>query len=74
LQWVVVGVAVLAIALMVLQRVTFGISMWLTGVAIVLSLPLMLVGLRVLGETNWGPISQMTNMMQVIFGAIAQAT
>ncbi len=28
----------------------------------------MLVGLRVLGETNWGPISQMTNMMQVIFG------
>jgi len=45
--------------------------MWLTGLAIVLSLPLMLVGLRVLGETNWGPISQMTNMMQVIFGAIA---
>ena len=45
--------------------------MWLTGLAILLSLPLMLVGLRVLGETNWGPISQMTNMMQVIFGAIA---
>ena len=45
--------------------------MWLTAVAILLSLPLMLVGLRVLGETNWGPISQLTNMMQVIFGAIA---
>jgi uncharacterized oligopeptide transporter (OPT) family protein len=71
LQWVVVGVIVLAVALMVLQRLTFGISMWLTGIAILLSLPLMLVGLRVLGETNWGPISQMTNMMQVIFGAIA---
>ena len=71
LQWVVVGAIVLAIALMVLQKLTFGISMWLTGVAILLSLPLMLVGLRVLGETNWGPISQMTNMMQVIFGAIA---
>jgi uncharacterized oligopeptide transporter (OPT) family protein len=70
LQWVVIGAITLAIALMVLQRVNFGISMWLTGVAIVLSLPLMLVGLRVLGETNWGPISQMTNMMQVIFGAI----
>ncbi len=71
LRWVVIGVIVLAFALMTLQQVMFGVAMWLTGLAIVLSLPLMLVGLRVLGETNWGPISQMTNMMQVIFGAIA---
>jgi uncharacterized oligopeptide transporter (OPT) family protein len=70
LRWVAVGVIFLAFALMLLQQVNFGIAMWLTGLAIVLSLPLMLVGLRVLGETNWGPISQMTNMMQVIFGAI----
>jgi uncharacterized oligopeptide transporter (OPT) family protein len=70
LQWVVVGSIALSIALMLLQQLTFGIAMWLTGLAILLSLPLMLVGLRVLGETNWGPISQMTNMMQVIFGAI----
>ena len=70
LPWVVVGVIVLACALMALQQIMFGIAMWLTGLAILLSLPLMLVGLRVLGETNWGPISQMTNMMQVIFGAI----
>ena len=70
LRWVVGGVIVLAFALMLLQQVNFGIAMWLTGLAILLSLPLMLVGLRVLGETNWGPISQMTNMMQVIFGAI----
>ena len=44
---------------------------WLTIVAIVLSIPLMLVGIRVLGETNWGPISALTNMMQGIFGALA---
>jgi uncharacterized oligopeptide transporter (OPT) family protein len=31
----------------------------------------MLVGLRVLGETNWGPISALSNMMQGIFGALA---
>jgi uncharacterized oligopeptide transporter (OPT) family protein len=31
----------------------------------------MLVGLRVLGETNWGPVSAMSNMMQGIFGVIA---
>src|SRR5207302_1505769 len=34
-------------------------------------LPLMLVGLRVLGETNWGPISAMSNMMQAVFGVLA---
>jgi uncharacterized oligopeptide transporter (OPT) family protein len=31
----------------------------------------MLVGLRVLGETNWGPISAMSNMMQAIFAFIS---
>jgi len=31
----------------------------------------MLVGLRVLGETNWGPISALSNMMQGVFAAIA---
>ena len=31
----------------------------------------MLVGLRVLGETNWGPISQLTNMMQAMFAVLA---
>ena len=43
----------------------------MTLAAIVLSLPLMLVGLRVLGETNWGPISALSNMMQGVFAAIA---
>jgi uncharacterized oligopeptide transporter (OPT) family protein len=32
---------------------------------------MMLVGLRVLGETNWGPISPLSNMMQGIFGVLA---
>jgi uncharacterized oligopeptide transporter (OPT) family protein len=32
---------------------------------------MMLVGLRVLGETNWGPISALSNMMQGIFGVLA---
>jgi uncharacterized oligopeptide transporter (OPT) family protein len=31
----------------------------------------MLVGIRVLGETNWGPISTLSNMMQGIFGMVA---
>jgi uncharacterized oligopeptide transporter (OPT) family protein len=43
----------------------------MTIVAILLSVPMMLVGLRVLGETNWGPISALSNMMQGIFGVLA---
>jgi uncharacterized oligopeptide transporter (OPT) family protein len=48
-----------------------GIPIWLSFIAVLLSLPLMLVGLRVLGETNWGPISAMSNMMQAIFAFIS---
>src|SRR5205809_1076223 len=47
-------------------------STGLTVAAIVLSIPLMLVGIRVLGETNWGPISALTNMKQGIFAALAR--
>jgi uncharacterized oligopeptide transporter (OPT) family protein len=71
LTWVLCGVAVTGIALVIVQKVSLGLDMWMTVVAILLSLPLMLVGLRVLGETNWGPISALSNMMQGIFGVLA---
>jgi putative OPT family oligopeptide transporter len=71
MRWVIWGSLISAVALIVVQKVTLGISPWLTAVAIVLSLPLMLVGIRVLGETNWGPISALSNMMQGLFGLIA---
>lgn len=71
LKWVGVGVAVLSVALIIVQKVSLGLDAWMTAVAILLSLPLMLVGLRVLGETNWGPISAMSNLMQGIFGVLA---
>jgi uncharacterized oligopeptide transporter (OPT) family protein len=71
LSWVLSGVAVTGVALVIVQKVSLGLDMWMTVVAILLSLPLMLVGLRVLGETNWGPISALSNMMQGIFGVLA---
>ncbi len=71
LPWVGAGVAVMAIALAVIQLVLLDMPVWMTFAAILLSLPLMLVGLRVLGETNWGPISALSNMMQGLFAAIA---
>lgn len=71
LSFVVPGIAICAIALCVVQAVLLDMPVWMTVAAIVLSLPLMLVGLRVLGETNWGPISAVSNMMQGIFAAVA---
>ena len=70
----VVGIGVLAstIALCVVQAALLGMPIWMTLAAVVLSLPLMLVGLRVLGETNWGPISALSNMMQGVFAAVAR--
>src|SRR6185295_874974 len=32
---------------------------------------LMLVGTRVLGETNWAPVSAMANVMQAVFAALS---
>jgi uncharacterized oligopeptide transporter (OPT) family protein len=69
MRWVIWGSIASAAALTIVQK-SLGMSVGLTLVAIVLSVPLMLVGIRVLGETNWGPISPLTNMMQGIFGAI----
>ncbi len=71
LKWIGVGVAVLTIALCLLQKLFFGLPMWMTLLAVVLSAPLMLVGLRALGETNWGPIGALSNLMQGLFAVVA---
>lgn len=71
LSFVVTGIAVSAIALCVVQAVMLDMPVWMTVTAIVLSLPLMLVTLRVLGETNWAPISAVSNMMQGMFAVVA---
>ena len=70
-RWVIIGSFVMAIALIVTQKISLGMPVWMTATAIILSIPLMLTGLRVLGETNWGPISALSNMMQGVFGVLA---
>ncbi|MBA3542176.1 MAG: OPT/YSL family transporter, partial [Deltaproteobacteria bacterium] len=71
LSVVAVGIGVSAVALCIVQYTLLDMPVWMTVAAILLSVPLMLVGLRVLGETNWGPISALSNMMQGVFAAIA---
>jgi len=71
MQWVVAGSVVMTVVICLVQYFSMGIPIWLSFIAVLLSLPLMLVGLRVLGETNWGPISAMSNMMQAMFAFIS---
>jgi uncharacterized oligopeptide transporter (OPT) family protein len=71
LSWIAGGAIVLGIALCVIQKLFFGLPFWMSAVAILLSIPLMLVGLRALGETNWGPIGALSNLMQALFAGIA---
>ena len=71
MQWVAAGSVVMTVVICLVQYFSMGIPIWLSFIAVLLSLPLMLVGLRVLGETNWGPISAMSNMMQAIFAFIS---
>lgn len=68
---VAVGALLSATGLVAAQRAFFGTPVWHSIVAILLALPLGLVALRVLGETNWGPISTMANLTQAVFGFIA---
>ena len=58
---------VLTLALAAIQHAHFGMSLVQSAVAIVASLPLMVVDMRVLGETNNGPTSLMANALQALF-------
>jgi uncharacterized oligopeptide transporter (OPT) family protein len=71
MRWVIVGGAFLAIALCVIQFIFFGLQIWISAIAILMSIPLMLVGLRALGETNWGPIGALSNLSQGLFALVA---
>lgn len=70
IKWVMWGVAFFSVALCVVQYWSLHFPIWLTLVSIVLSFILMLVGTRVLGETNWAPVSAMANLMQGVFAAL----
>lgn len=71
LRWVWIGALISGVLLIGIQLAFFGTPAWQSLIAILLAVPLGLVALRVLGETNWGPISTMANLTQAVFGAIA---
>jgi len=71
MRFVAIGSIVMTVIICLVQYFSMGIPVYLSFIAILLTLPLMLVGLRVLGETNWGPISALSNMMQAVFAFIS---
>lgn len=71
IRWVLWGAIACAVALAAVQKISLGFPLWLSFVSVFLSLILMLVGIRVLGETNWAPISAMANVMQAVFAVLA---
>ncbi|HVI95307.1 MAG TPA: OPT/YSL family transporter [Anaeromyxobacter sp.] len=71
MRWVVWGAIGCAVVLAVVQRISLGFPLWLSATSVLLSIVLMLVGIRVLGETNWAPISAMANVMQAVFALLA---
>jgi putative OPT family oligopeptide transporter len=71
IKWVWMGSLVLIVLLAFIQYRNLHIPIYITLISIIFSVPLMLVGLRVLGETNWGPVSALSNMMQAIFALIS---
>jgi uncharacterized oligopeptide transporter (OPT) family protein len=71
LAWVLIGGAILTVAICAVQFVFFGLAVWMSILGILLAIPLMLVGLRALGETNWGPIGALSNLSQGVFAVLA---
>ena len=71
IKWVLWGVVACTVVLAAVQKISLGFPIWLTLVSVLLSVILMLVGIRVLGETNWAPISAMANVMQAVFALLA---
>ncbi|WP_242344995.1 OPT/YSL family transporter [Anaeromyxobacter terrae] len=71
MRWVVWGALACGVVLAAVQKISLGFPLWLSAVSVLLSIVLMLVGIRVLGETNWAPISAMANVMQAVFAVLA---
>lgn len=70
---IVIMSAFLTLLLAYVQQAHFGMPYWQTIASVIAGFPLILVGVRVLGETNNGPVSLMANTLQAIFRAFSPA-
>lgn len=73
LKTIIILSAVLTVLLAYVQYEHFRMPYWQTVLAVICGLPLILVGVRVLGETNSGPVSLMANTLQAIYRLFSPA-
>jgi OPT family oligopeptide transporter len=71
MSWFATGQIVSLIALAWLGHVSFGIAVWESVVAVLLSFLLALVACRVTGETDTTPVGAMGKVTQLTFGALS---
>jgi uncharacterized oligopeptide transporter (OPT) family protein len=71
MSWFAVGQFVSLVALAWLGRVSFGMPVWQSVIAVVLAFWLALVACRVTGETDTTPVSAMGKITQLAFGAMS---
>jgi len=71
LRTIIIMTTLLTILMAFVQQVHFQMPWWQTIASVVAGFPLILVGVRVLGETNNGPVSLMANTLQAIFRAFS---
>ena len=69
-SWFVIGQLVSLVALALLARASFGMPLWQSTLAVILSFALALVACRVTGETDTTPIGPMGKVTQLAFGAL----
>ncbi len=70
MSWFAVGQIVSLVALAWLGHASFGMPVWETVIAVMLSFWLALVACRVTGETDTTPVGAMGKVTQLIFGAL----
>jgi OPT family oligopeptide transporter len=70
MSWFAVGQIVSLVALAWLGHASFGMPVWETVIAVMLSFWLALVACRVTGETDTTPVGAMGKATQLIFGAL----
>src|SRR5262247_2720355 len=71
MSWFAAGQIVSLVALAGLGYVSFGIALWESAIAVVLSFWLALVACRVTGETDTTPVGAMGKVTQLTFGALS---
>jgi putative OPT family oligopeptide transporter len=71
MSWFAVGQIVSLVALAWLGHASFGMPVWQSAIAVVLSFLLALVACRVTGETDTTPVGAMGKVTQLTFGALS---